>query len=77
MTTKAITQAIKSQKPAVIRENGSPRYVVLDWETYRSWEEMREDMEDHIRFEIAERESQGKKPYTWTEVKKKYRLSSM
>ena len=76
MTTKAITQAIKSPKPAVIKKNGSPRYVVLDWHTYRAWEEMREDMEDHIRFEIAERESQGKKRYTWKEVKKKYHLSS-
>lgn len=51
-----------------------PRYVVLDWATYRAWEEMQEDLEDHIRFEIAERESRGKKRYTLAEVKKKYRL---
>lgn len=74
MTTKTIARALKQKKPAVIKENGSPRFVVLDWDIYRAWEAMREDMEDHIRFDIAERESRGKKRYTLAEVKKKYRL---
>lgn len=74
MTAKTIARAIKVKKPAVIRENGAPRFVVLDWDTYRAWEEMREDMEDHIRFDLAMRESAGKKHYTFEEVKKKYHL---
>ncbi len=74
MTTKTIARAISKRKPAIIKENGAPRFVVLDWDTYRNWKEMREDMEDHIRFEIAERESRGEKRYTLAEVKKKYRL---
>lgn len=75
MTIKALTGAIKSRKPAVIREDGAPRFVILDWETYKGWEEAREDMEDRIRFEIAERESRGRKRYTLGEIKKKYGLS--
>lgn len=74
MTIKTIARALKQKKPAVIREKGSPRFVVLDWDIYRAWEAMREDTEDHIRFDIAERESRGKKRYTLTEVKKKYKI---
>lgn len=74
MTNKTLTRAIREKKPAVIKERRVPRYVVLDWDTYRAWEEKREDMEDHIRFEISERESRGKKRLTLKEVKKKYGL---
>lgn len=58
----------------MIRENGEPRYVMLDWATYQKWEEMREDMTDQIRFNIAIRGSRGKKRYTLEEVKKKHHL---
>ena len=74
MTTKALAQSLKKRKPAIIRERGMPRYVILDWKTYRGWEEMREDMEDHVRFDISERESRGKKRYTLAEVRRKYCL---
>ncbi len=74
MTTKTIERAIKKKKPAIIRENGAPRFVVLDWRTYSEWEEMREDIEDHVRFEIAERESRGKKRYTLEEVRARFHL---
>lgn len=74
MTTRAITQAVKRKKPAIIRERGAPRYVLLDWNTYRAWEEMSGDLEDHIRFDIALRESKGKRRYTFAEIKRKYRL---
>ncbi len=74
MTTKSIIRAIKQKKPAFIEENGSPRYVVLDWKTYRAWEEMREDMEDSARFTAALADSKNKKRYTFEEIKKKYRL---
>ena len=70
MTAKAITQAIKSQKPAVIRENGSPRYVVLDWHTYRAWEEMREDMEDSARLAHALTHPKNQKRIPYAQVKK-------
>lgn len=75
MTTQVLARALKKKKPAIIKENGTPRFVVLDWSIYRAWEEMREDIEDHIRFDISERESRGKKRYTLVEVKKKHRLS--
>lgn len=74
MTIQTIARAIKAKKPAVIRENGAPRYVVLDWQRYQAWKEMEEDMEAHARFDLAERESQGKKRYTLEEIQKKYHL---
>lgn len=70
MTTKTIAQAIKSRKPAVIRENGTPRYVILDWETYRSWEEMREDMEDSQRLQEALADPKNQKRIAFSRVKK-------
>ena len=70
MTTKAITQAIKSRKPAVIRENGSPRYVVLDWRTYKAWEEMREDMEDSARLATALADPKNQRRTPYAQVKK-------
>lgn len=33
-----------------------------------------EDMQDHVRFEIAARESKGKKRYSLKEVKRRYDL---
>ena len=35
MTTKTLAQAIKNKKLASIKEKGAPRYVVLDWDTYK------------------------------------------
>ena len=74
MTTSTIHRAIKEKKPAVIREGGKPQYVILDWDTYRAWEDKKEDMEDHIRFDIAKRESKGKKSFSLKEIKKKYNV---
>ena len=74
MTIASLERAIKSKRPAVIKEKGTPRFVILDWKTYRKWEEMREDIEDHIRFEISERESHGKPRYSLDEVKRKFHL---
>ena len=74
MTTRAFALAIKRKKPTVIREKGVPRYVVLDWETYRGWEEILEDIEDHVRFEFAEQESLGRKRSSLADVKKRYAL---
>lgn len=74
-TVRAIARVIRRKRPTVISERGEPRYVVLDWNTYRAWEVIREDTEDHIRFEIAERESRGRKRHTLAAIKRKYRLS--
>ncbi len=76
MIIKTVARAISKIKPVIIKKNGTPRFVILDWDTYRSWEERREDMEDHIRFEVAERESRGKKRHTLAEIKKKYHIFS-
>jgi PHD/YefM family antitoxin component YafN of YafNO toxin-antitoxin module len=74
MTIQTIAGKIGHKKPVLIRERGVPRYVILDWETYQKWEEMREDLEDHIRIDIAQRESRGKKRYSLATIKKKYNL---
>ncbi len=65
MTTQTIARAIKAKKPAVIRKNGTPRYVVLDWHTYRAWEDMREDREDAERLtaSLANPKNQKRIPY--------------
>lgn len=74
MIPTTLTRAIKNKKPALVRENGKPRFVVLDWDVYKIWEEKKEDLEDHVHFEIAERESRGKRRYSLVQLKKKYRL---
>ena len=52
-------------------------------ETYRrffrgaaaqKWQELREDFEDHIRCQIAIRQSKGKKRYSLAKMKKRYDL---
>lgn len=53
MTTQTMTRALRAQKPAVIKENGKPRYVVLDWNTYANWQEAMEEWEDIARFNEA------------------------
>ncbi len=74
MTTKTLKKAIVRQKPAVIRENGAPRYVILDWETYRGWEEMREDMDDSRRLLEALSDPENQKRIPFSRVKKLLRL---
>jgi len=65
MTTQTLVKALKAKKPAVIRERGAPRFVVLDWDTYRAWEEVREDMEDSRRLleALADPKNQRRTPY--------------
>lgn len=53
MTTNVLARAIRRKKPAIIRERGAPRYVILDWDTYEAWEELREDLEDAARLNAA------------------------
>lgn len=53
MTVKTLARSLKAKKPAIIRERGMPRYVVLDWATYRAWEETQEDLEDAVRLNAA------------------------
>ena len=53
MTTKALARAIRKRKPAIIRERGVPRYVLLDWKAYREWEDLQEDLEDRERLIAA------------------------
>ena len=67
-------KSLKDKKPAVIRQEGEPRYVILDWKTYRAWQELREDLEDHVRFDYAKRISRGKKQYPLEEIRKKYHI---
>lgn len=75
MTIQTIARAIKAKKPAVIRENGAPRYVVLDWHTYRAWEEMREDMEDAERLTASLADPKNQKRIPYARVKKLLNLS--
>ena len=40
----------------------------------QKWQELKEDFEDHIRCEIAIRQSKGKRHYSLLEMKKRYGL---
>lgn len=48
MTTQTLARAIKNKKPAVIKESGVPRYVVLDWEEYKKLQDAREELLDEL-----------------------------
>lgn len=74
MTIKTIARAIKRKKPAVIRENGSPRFVVLDWDTYNMYQEAKEDLDDTARFIEALADPQNKKRTPLAQIKKKFNL---
>lgn len=74
MTIKTFARAIKKKKPAIIREKGAPRYVVLDWDTYYKWEEMREDIEDARRLMAALVDPKNQKRIPYAQVKKKLNL---
>lgn len=49
MTAKTLSRAMSSKKLAIISEHGAPRYVVLDWDTYKKWDEALEDASDSQR----------------------------
>lgn len=68
MTAKTLLRVIKVRKPAVIRERGEPRYVLLDWKTYRLWYEEREDREDAQRLMKALADPQNKKRVPFSRV---------
>ena len=74
MTLQTLARAIKTKKPAVIKEGGTPRYVVLDWAAYRKLQALQEDFEDNLRFELSERVSRGKRRYSLQEAKKRLGL---
>jgi hypothetical protein len=71
MTAKTLLKATKSKKPAIIKEGGIPRYVVLDWSTYRIWEELRDDFYDSQRLQEAISDSKNQKKISWENVQKK------
>ena len=75
MTLQTLAKAIKRKKPAIIHEGDTPRYVVLDWETYRSWEELREDLEDSLRLAdaLADPKNQHRAPLS--RLKKQRKIS--
>jgi len=74
MATEALTSALKKKKPAVIREKGSPRFVVLDWETYKMWQETKEDLEDATRLMEALADPDNQKRTSFSRVKKMLHL---
>jgi PHD/YefM family antitoxin component YafN of YafNO toxin-antitoxin module len=61
MTASAISKALKNRKPAIIKERGTPRFVILDWETYKKWEEEKDDLEDSKRLLEALKDPKNKK----------------
>jgi len=74
MTIKTIGRALKGSKPSVLRENGKPRFVILDWDTYRRWEETKEDLEDAARLAEALADPKNQKLLPLSRVKKMLRL---
>jgi len=75
MTTTTLGHALKSKKPAIIKEKGAPRYVVLDWKTYRAWEETKEDLEDTTRLIEALTDPHNQKHIPLFRVKKTLKLT--
>lgn len=74
MTMKAVAEAMKRRKPAIIRQNGTPRYVVLDWKTWQELEELREDIEDAERLNAALADPKNRRRIPLAEVKRRFRL---
>ena len=74
MTTQTLSRALGAKKPSVIKENGKPRYVVLDWDTYANWQETKEDWEDAVRFQEALSDPKNQKLIPFSEIKKKLKL---
>ncbi len=70
MTIKTIERALKRSRPSIVKENGKPRFVILDWETYSKWEEMKEDLEDTARLAEALVDPKNKKSLPLSRVKK-------
>lgn len=69
VTTKTLSRAIISKKPAIINERGTPRYVVLDWDTYRKWDEAMEDAFDSTRLAEALHDPKNQKRIRFSAVK--------
>lgn len=67
--TTTISKAIKMKKPAIINEHGSPRFVVLDWDTYRKWEALKEDFEDAARLQEAIVDPKNQKRIRFSAIK--------
>lgn len=74
MITETLARAFKMKKPVVIREKGSPRFVVLDWETYKTWQETEEDLEDAARLMEALADPKNQKRTPLSRVKKMFHL---
>jgi PHD/YefM family antitoxin component YafN of YafNO toxin-antitoxin module len=74
MTAETLARALKTKKPAVIREKGTPRFVVLDWETYKTWRETEEDLEDATRLMEALADPKNQKRTPLSRVKKIFHL---
>ena len=74
MTLQALAKAIKSKKPAITREGDKPRFVVLDWSSYRRWEEMQEDLEDSLRLAEALADPKNQRRIPLARVKRRFKL---
>ena len=74
MTITTLERALKKKKPAVIKEKGAPRFVILDWDTYKRWEETKEDLEDSKRLLEAIADLKNQKRISLSQAKKTLKL---
>lgn len=74
MIARSLLKAVKDKKPTIIKEKGEPRFVVLDWRTYRMWEEMREDFEDSQRLQDAISDPKNQRKISLEDIQKKHFL---
>lgn len=74
MTTRMLLKTIKNKKPTIIKEKGKPRFVVLDWDTYKMWEEIREDFDDSQRLRDALSDPKNQRKINFADTQKKYSL---
>ena len=74
MTIATLERALKKKKPAIIKEKGAPRFVILDWDTYKRWEETKEDLEDSKRLLEAIADLKNQKRISLSQAKKTLKL---
>jgi PHD/YefM family antitoxin component YafN of YafNO toxin-antitoxin module len=75
MTLQTLTKAIKGKKPAIVKERGEPRFVILDWKDYKKLKEATEDNEDAARLLEALADPANQERIPLTAVRKKLGFS--
>lgn len=74
-TTGKRIKAVKEKKPAIIKERGEPRFVILEWEDYTKLKDAADDVEDTVRLLDALADPANQKRIPLALVRRKLGLS--